>query len=109
MLLLVIALLATVTFDGILEPPLWAYVDVTIINAPDDSTLWTVFDFSEAATLRFGRTIGLVLFVALFSAAYLSVCKIMAAATDGQGGGTADLARLCVPKTSSDDDFGFDR
>jgi hypothetical protein len=96
MMLLVIALLATVTFDGILETPLWAYVDVTIIDAPDDSLLWTFFGFSEAAALRFGRTIGLTLFVALFSAAYLSVCKIMAAATDGQGGGTASLARRFV-------------
>jgi hypothetical protein len=96
MMLLVIALLATVTFDGILETPLWAYVDVTIIDSPDDSLLWTLFGFSEAAALRFGRTIGLTLFVALFSAAYLSVCKIMAAATGGEGGGTADLARRFV-------------
>jgi hypothetical protein len=92
MMLLVIALLATVTFDGILETPLWAYVDVTIINEPDDSMLWTVFDFSEAAALRFGRTIGLMLFVALFSAVYLSVCKIMATVIGSEGGGTASLA-----------------
>jgi hypothetical protein len=96
MMLLVIALLATITFDGILETPLWAYVDITIINAPDDSILWMFFDFSEAAALRFGRTIGLMLFVALFSAAYLSACKVMAAATGGKGGGTASLARRFV-------------
>jgi hypothetical protein len=96
MMLLVIALLATVTFDGILETPLWAYVDVTIIDAPDDSLLWTFFGFSEAAALRFGRTIGLVLFVTLFSAVYLSVCRIMAAATGAEDGGTADLARRFV-------------
>jgi hypothetical protein len=96
MMLLVIALLATVTFDGMLETPLWAYVDLTIINAPDDSFLWTVFDFSEAAALRFERTIGLMLFVSLFISAYLSVCKIMAATTSGTGGGTAHLARRFV-------------
>src|SRR5262249_4566592 len=39
MMLLVIALLATVTFDGILETPLWAYVDTAIIDSPDDSFL----------------------------------------------------------------------
>lgn len=91
-----IALLATVTFDGMLETPLWAYVDLAIINAPDNSFLWTFFDFSEAAALRFERTIGLMLFVSLFIAAYLSVCKIMAATTCGTGGGTAHLARRFV-------------
>jgi hypothetical protein len=96
MTLLVITLLATVTFDGLLETPLWAYMDLAIINAPDDSFLWTFFDFSEAAAQRFERTIGLMLFVSLFISAYLSVCKIMAAATCGTGGGTAHLARRFV-------------
>jgi hypothetical protein len=96
MMLLVIALLATVTFDGILETPLWAYVDVAIINAPDDSFLWMFFDFSEAAALRFGRTIGLMLFVALFIAAYLLTCKITAVTTCGKGGGTVRLAHRFV-------------
>ncbi len=81
MMMLVIALLATVTFDGILETPLWAYVDTAIIDAPDDSPLWTVFSFSEAAALRFGRSIGLLLFIALFSAVYFLTCKAMAAIT----------------------------
>jgi hypothetical protein len=94
--LLVITLLATVTFDGLLETPLWAYMDLAIINAPDDSFLWTFFDFSEAAALRFERTIGLMLFVSLFISVYLSVCKIMAATTCGTRGGTAHLARRFV-------------
>jgi hypothetical protein len=95
MMLLVVALLATVTFDGILETPLWAYVDTAIIDSPDDSFLWTVFGFSEAAALRFGRTIGLVLFVMLFSAAYLLTCKVMAVIGDKRDG-VADLARRLV-------------
>jgi hypothetical protein len=96
MMLLVIALLATVTFDGMLETPLWAYVDVAIINAPDDSLLWTFFGFSEAAALRVARTAGLVLFVLLFIAAYLSTCRIMATATSRMGGGMVALARRFI-------------
>ena len=96
MMLLVIALLATVTFDGLLETPLWAYVDVTIINTPDDSLLWTFFGFSEAAALRVARTAGLMFFTLLFIAAFLLTCNIMAAVTHGKGGGTVALARRFV-------------
>ena len=53
MMLLVIALLATVTFDGILETPLWAYVDIAIIDTPDKSLLWTFFGFSEGGGAAF--------------------------------------------------------
>ena len=95
MMLLVIALLATVTFDGILETPLWAYVDTAIIDSPDDSLLWTFFGFSEAGALRFGRTIGLLAFVALFSVAYLLTCKVMAV-TAGANDRTGELARRFV-------------
>jgi hypothetical protein len=95
MMLLVIALLATVTFDGILDTPLWAYMDTTIIDSPDDSLLWTFFGFSEGAALRFGRTIGLVMFVVLFTAAYLLACRAMVA-TGSKYGGAADLGRRFV-------------
>jgi hypothetical protein len=84
-----------VTFDGILETPLWAYVDTAIIDSPDDSFLWKIFGFSEAAALRFGRTIGLIMFVVLFNAAYLLTCKAMALA-GGKSDATADLARRFV-------------
>src|SRR5262249_25850310 len=87
LMLLVITSLATVTFDGILETPLWARVDIAMIDAPDDSVLWTAFNFSEAGALRLARTIGLVLFIALFSAVYLSACKTMAAVTGSKCGG----------------------
>ena len=96
MMLLVIALLATVTFDGMLETPLWAYVDVAIINTPDNSLLWTFFGFSEAAALRVTRTTGLVLFILLFIAAYLSTCRIMAGAIHGKSDGTVALARRFI-------------
>lgn len=96
LMLLVIALLATVTFDGILETPLWARVDVAIIDAPDDSVLWTAFNLSEAGALRLARTVGLVLFIALFSVVYLSACKAMAAVTGSKWGGTFVLGRRFV-------------
>ena len=95
MMLLVITLLATVTFDGILETSLWAYVDTTIIDSPDESLLRTLFGFSEGAALRFGRTIGLVMFLVLFTAAYLLTSKAMVA-TGGKYGGAADLGRRFV-------------
>jgi hypothetical protein len=95
MMLLVIALLATVTFDGILETPPWAVVDTAIIDSPDDSFLWTFFGFSEAAALRFGRTIGLAMFIALFTAAYLLACKAMVA-IGGKNSRAADLGRRFV-------------
>jgi hypothetical protein len=96
LMLLVITLLATVTFDGMLETPLWAHVDIAMIDAPDDSLLWTAFNLSEAAALRLARTVGLVLFIALFSAVYLSACKAMAAATGSKWGGTLVLGRRFV-------------
>jgi len=92
MVLLVISLLATVTFDGLLETPLWAYVDIAIINTPDDSLLWAFFGFSEAAALRVVRTVGLIMFILLFSAAFIMTCSIMAAVTHGKGGGPLVLA-----------------
>jgi len=94
-MLLVVTLLATVTFDGLLETPLWARVDIAVLDAPDDSVLWTVFNFSDAGALRFERSIGLLLFVALFCAAYLSICKAMALAAGGKYP-TAALARRFV-------------
>ena len=49
MMLLVIALLATVTFDGMLETPLWANVDIATINAPVTRYCGR---FSDSARLR---------------------------------------------------------
>jgi hypothetical protein len=76
---LVIALLATVTFDGLLETPLWARIDVAVLDAPADSLLWTVLDLREDQALRLVRTLTLPLLVALFAAAYFLVCRCMAA------------------------------
>jgi hypothetical protein len=94
--LLVITLLATVTFDGFLETPLWARVDIAIIDTPDDSILWTALNLSEAGALRLARSVGLILFIALFGAVYLSACNAMVAVTGSKLGGTFVLARRFV-------------
>jgi hypothetical protein len=78
---LVVALLATVTFDGFLETPLWARLDLSILDEPPESPLWTVLELSEVQALRLGRTIGLVAFVALFNAVYQAICRLIAAVT----------------------------
>jgi hypothetical protein len=59
---------------------------------------------ASATALRLGRTIGLVMFVALCAAAYLLACKAMVA-TISKYGGTAELActawcRFRLPITS---------
>jgi hypothetical protein len=94
-MLLVVALLATVTFDGFLETPLWARVDIAIIDTPDDSFLWSVLHLSEAAALRWAHSLGLVLFIAVFAAAYVLFCKLMAWAS-GTKEETLALARRFV-------------
>jgi hypothetical protein len=94
-MLLVVALLATVTFDGLLETPLWARIDVAIIDTPDESFLWSVLHLSEAAALRWAHSLGLVLFVGFFAAAYILFCKLMAWAS-GTKEETLALARRFV-------------
>ena len=76
---LTIAVLATVTFDGLLETPLWARLDAAILDAPDDSFLWTVLGLREEQALRLARTVALPAIVLLFIAAYVAVCGSMAA------------------------------
>jgi len=96
MVALVVLLLATVSFDGFLETPLWAQVDWRILNAPEDSFLWSVLGLDEAQALRIARTLGLVLFAALFLQVYLLCCRSMAALTRGAAGDGHLLARRFV-------------
>lgn len=91
-LALIVALLSTVTFDGMLETPLWAHVDIAVINAPDDSILWTVFSLSEGAAVRLVRSIGLLATTAGFGSIYLAVCWMIAIFTKRAGGGVQILA-----------------
>jgi hypothetical protein len=78
MVALTIALLATVTFDGLLETPLWARLDAAILDLPDDSILWTTLGLREEQALRLVRTIALPAIILVFIAAYLAVCWCMA-------------------------------
>jgi hypothetical protein len=74
---LALALLATVTFDGLLETPLWAQVDVAVLDAPADSFLWTGLGLREEQAIRLVRTVALPCFILLVAAAYLLVCWLM--------------------------------
>jgi len=94
MVALIIALLATVTFDGFLETPLWARIDIAILDAPDDSFIWTVLNLREEEALRLARTIALPCFLLMFVAAYLVVCAFISMLSKWP---TAMLARrLCL-------------
>ena len=93
MVALIIALLATVTFDGFLETPLWARIDIAILDAPDDSFIWTVLNLREEEALRLARTIALPCFLLMFVAAYLVVCAFISMLSKWP---TAMLARRFV-------------
>jgi hypothetical protein len=94
MVALVIALLATVTFDGFLETPVWARVDAAILNAPYDSALWTVLREDQA--LRLARSVALAAAIALFVAGYLAVCRCMSVLSADKTLTAAMLARRFV-------------
>jgi hypothetical protein len=91
MVALTVALLATVTFDGLLETPPWGRLDAAILDLPDDSILWTTLGLREEQALRLIRTIALPAIVVVFIAAYLAVCWSMARLA-GKDRGTMELA-----------------
>jgi len=93
---LTIAVLATVTFDGLLETPLWARLDAAILDAPDDSVLWTSLGLREDQALRLVRTVALPAIVLLFIVAYVAVCWSMAALARDKAASTAMIARRFV-------------
>jgi hypothetical protein len=79
MVALVIALLATVTFDGFLETPLWAGVDFAVLDWASDSPFWTAMRLREDQAVRVVRTLALLGCIALFLGAYALVCRLVAA------------------------------
>jgi len=79
MVALVIALLATVTFDGFLETPLWARVDFAVLDSASDATFWTALNLREDQAVRLVRTLALVGCVLLFLGGYAVVCWLTAA------------------------------
>jgi hypothetical protein len=79
MVALVVALLATVTFDGFLETPLWARADLAVLDAAPDSAVAAALDLREDQALRVVRTFALIACVALFIGAYAAFCWLTAA------------------------------
>lgn len=94
---LVVAILSTVTFDGLLETPFWGRIDDWVLNQPDESPLWTVLFLTDAGALRLERTVGLVLFVSLFLVAYRQFCRLMSVVTLGTARDGGALARRFAP------------
>jgi hypothetical protein len=80
MVALVVALLATVTFDGLLETPLWARVDVAVLDWAAEPSFGPVPILREDQMVRLVRSVALVGCVLLFLAAYAVVCRLTAAA-----------------------------
>ena len=79
MVALVIALLATVTFDGLLETPIWARVDLAVLDWASDAPFWTTLNLREDQAVRVVRTMALLGCVLLFLGAYTAVCWLTAA------------------------------
>lgn len=88
---LVIALLATVSFDGFSETPLWARLSGAGVGLLYQAGAVGLIGYVAAQTLV--KTAGLILAPVLFAAAYLAACRI-AAWLDG--GGTGEIARRFV-------------
>jgi hypothetical protein len=81
MVALVIALLATVTFDGLLETPVWARADLAVLDWASESSFWSALNLREDQAVRLVRTLALVGFILLFLAAFALVCRLTAAAS----------------------------
>lgn len=98
MVALVVALLATVTFDGFLETPLWAQVDAAVFDAASetDSLFWTLLGLREDRTVQLVRTFGLVACVLLFLGAYAAVCWLTAVASGDRQATGGSIARQFV-------------
>jgi hypothetical protein len=90
MVALTIALLATVTFDGFLETPVWARIDAAVLDAASemDSVFWTVFGLREDQSVQLVRTAGLIACVLLFIAVYAAICWLSLWVSRERGVGT---------------------
>jgi hypothetical protein len=96
MVALVVALLATVTFDGLLETPLWARVDVAVLDWASQPSFGSVPLLREDQMVRLVRSVALVGFVLLFLAAYAVVCRLTAAAAGKRAAPTGVVLRSFV-------------
>jgi hypothetical protein len=96
MVALVVALLATVSFDGFLETPLWAAVDFAVLDWASLSPSWTAMGLREDQAVRVVRTFALLGCVLLFLAVYVGVCWLSAAVSGECEPGTGVIVRRFV-------------
>ena len=96
MVALVIALLATVTFDGFLETPLWARVDFAVLDSASDSSFWAVLSLREDQAVRAVRTLTLLGWVLLFLGVYAVFCWLTAAVSGDRAVSAGIIARRFV-------------
>jgi hypothetical protein len=96
MVALVIALLATVTFDGFLETPLWARVDFSVLDSASDSSFWAVLSLREDQAVRAVRTLALLGCVLLFLGVYAVFCWLTAAVSGDRAVSAGIIARRFV-------------
>lgn len=96
MVALVVALLATVTFDGLLETPLWARVDLAVLGWASEPPLWAASILREDQAVRLVRSLALVGCLLLFLAVYAAVCRLTAAAAGGRALRTGVVLRSFV-------------
>ena len=79
MVALVTALLATVTFDGLLETPLWARLDLAAMDWASELSFRDMPILREDQAVRLIRSIGLAGCILVFLAVYVLVCWLTAA------------------------------
>jgi hypothetical protein len=96
MVALVVALLATVSFDGFLETPLWAAVDFAVLDWASLSPSWTAMGLREDQAVRVVRTFALLGCVLLFLAVYAGVCWLSAAVSGEREPGSGIIVRRFV-------------
>ena len=88
-------MLATVTFDGLLETPLWAAINDQALATPFAKRTAAILGVQPHTLLA---TVALIMFPLLFAAIYLAVARLMALAVSAGASstGTSDMARLFV-------------
>jgi hypothetical protein len=96
MVALVIALLATVTFDGLLETPLWSRVDFAVLDWASEPWVEATLGLREDQAVRLVRTLALGGCVLVFLAAYALVCRLTAAVSVDRKVNTALVLRSFV-------------
>lgn len=96
MVALVVALLATVTFDGVLETPLWAGVDLAVLDRASEPSFWAGSILREDQAVRLVRSLALVGCILLFLAVYAAACRLTTAAAGARALGTGVVLRSFV-------------